>query len=46
MFTHLYAPEQVKEIGHEEIYRREQKFIKELSTDTDTETPKKVKELV
>ena len=30
MFTHMYAPEQVKEIGHEEIYRREQKFEKEL----------------
>ena len=30
MFTHLYTPEQVKEIGHEEIYRREQKFKKEL----------------
>ena len=26
MFTHMYSPEQVKEIGHEEIYRREQKF--------------------
>ena len=25
MFTHMYTPEQVKEIGHEEIYRREQK---------------------
>ena len=24
MFTHMYTPEQVKEIGHEEIYRREQ----------------------
>ena len=24
MFTHMYSPEQVKEIGHEEIYRREQ----------------------
>ena len=23
MFTHMYTPEQVKEIGHEEIYRRE-----------------------
>ena len=30
MFTHMYTPEQVKEIGHEEIYRREQKFKKEL----------------
>ena len=30
MFTHMYTPEQVKEIGHEEIYRREQKFEKEL----------------
>ena len=47
MFTHMYTPEQVKEIGHEEIYRRQQKFIEEeLSTDTDTETPEKVKELV
>ena len=26
MFTHMYTPEHVKEIGHEEIYRREQKF--------------------
>ena len=26
MFTDMYTPEQVKEIGHEEIYRREQKF--------------------
>ena len=26
MFTHMYTPEQVKEIGHEEINRREQKF--------------------
>ena len=26
MFTHMYSPEQVKEIEHEEIYRREQKF--------------------
>ena len=30
MFTHLYTPEQVKEIGHEEIYRREKKFKEEL----------------
>ena len=30
MFTHMYTPDQVKEIGHEEIYRREQKFEKEL----------------
>ena len=30
MFTHMYTPEQVKEIGHEELYRREQKFEKEL----------------
>ena len=29
-FTHMYTPEQVKEIGHEEIYRREQKFEEEL----------------
>ena len=26
MFTHMYTPEQVKEIGHEEIYKREEKF--------------------
>ena len=26
MFTHMYIPEQVKEIGNGEIYRREQKF--------------------
>ena len=26
MFTHMYTPEEVKEIGHEEIYRRQQKF--------------------
>ena len=30
MFTHMYSPEDVKEIGHEEIYRREQDFEKEL----------------
>ena len=30
MFTHMYSPEDVKEIGHEEIYRREQKFKEEL----------------
>ena len=30
MFTHMYTPEQVKEIGHEEIYRREENFKKEL----------------
>ena len=30
MFSHMYTPEQVKEIGHEEIYRREEKFKKEL----------------
>ena len=30
MFTHMYTPEQVKEIGHEEIYRREQDFKEEL----------------
>ena len=30
MFTHMYTPEQVKEIGHEEIYRREQEFKEEL----------------
>ena len=29
MFTHMYTPEQVKEIGHE-IHRREEKFEKEL----------------
>ena len=30
MFTRMYTPEQVKKIGHEEIYKREQKFEKEL----------------
>ena len=30
MFTHMYTPEDVKEIGHEEIYRREQEYEKEL----------------
>ena len=30
MFNHMYTPEQVKEIGHEEIYRREQEYEKEL----------------
>ena len=30
MFTHMYSPEQVKEIGYEEIYKREKKFEKEL----------------
>ena len=29
MFTHLYTPEQVKEIGHEEIHRREKEFKEE-----------------
>ena len=29
MFTHLYSPEQVKEITHEEIYRMEKKFKKD-----------------
>ena len=29
MFTHVYTPEQVKEIGHEEIHRREEKFKKQ-----------------
>ena len=28
MFTHMYSPEDVKEIGHEEIYRREQEYKK------------------
>ena len=27
---HYLTPEQVKEIGHEEIYRREQEYKKEL----------------
>ena len=30
MFTHLYTPEEVKEIGHEEIYEKEKKFEKDL----------------
>ena len=30
MFTHMYSPEQVKEIKHEEIYKRKKKFEKEL----------------
>ena len=29
MFSHMYTPDQVKEIGHEQIYRREQNFEKE-----------------
>ena len=33
MFTHMYTPEQVKEIGHEEIYRREQKFREDNCND-------------
>ena len=33
MFTHLYTPEQVKEIGHEEIYRREQKLKQGLGSE-------------
>ena len=33
MFTHGYTPEQVKEIGHEEIYRREQKLKQELGSE-------------
>ena len=28
MFTHMYTPEQVKEIGHEEIYKREKSLKK------------------
>ena len=31
MFTHMYTPEQVKEIGNEEIYRREKKFEELIS---------------
>ena len=30
MFTHMYTPEQVKEIGHEEIYRSKKKFEEEF----------------
>ena len=30
MFTHLYTPEQVKEITHEEIHERQKKLEKEL----------------
>ena len=30
MFTHLYTPEQVKEIGYEEIYEKEKKLEKDL----------------
>ena len=30
MFAHMYTPEQVKEIGHEEIYRRKKKFEEEF----------------
>ena len=30
MFTHMYTPKQVKEIGHEEIYRRNKKFEEKL----------------
>ena len=30
MFTHMYTPEQVKKIGHEEISRRGKKFEEEL----------------
>ena len=30
MFTHMYTPEEVKEIGHEEIYRKEKEFEREL----------------
>ena len=30
MFTNMYTPEQVKEIGHEEINRRNKKFEEEL----------------
>ena len=29
MFTHMYNPEELKEIGHEELYRRGQKFKKD-----------------
>ena len=30
MLTHMYTPEEVKEIGHEEINKREQEYEKEL----------------
>ena len=30
MFTHMYTPDQVKEIGHEEISRRKKKLEEEL----------------
>ena len=30
MFTHLYTPDQVKEIEHKEIYEQEKKFEKDL----------------
>ena len=29
MFTHLYTPDQVKEIEHKEIYEKEKKFEKD-----------------
>ena len=30
MFTHMYTPEQVKEIGQEEIYKRKQEEFGEI----------------
>lgn len=33
MFTHLYTPEQVKEIGHEEINRMEEELYNEIYYD-------------
>ena len=47
MFTHMYTPEEVKEIGHEEIYRREQKFKEdELTVDRNYEHEWLLKKLI
>ena len=47
MFTHLYTPEQVKKIEHEEIYEKEKKFKKDEGLcDSDHDDGNKVREYV
>ena len=39
MFTHLYSPDEVKKITHEEIYKEEKKFKKdERLSDSDSDS--------
>ena len=33
MLVYLYTPEQVVELGHEEIYKMEEKICKEMNND-------------